>query len=156
METKELQEELPKGAIMAYEVAEKELEKWFDFRKVKDAVRDSPDDTLGYDPNRRTLIEGFMFGMLKINSDNGILTQTLEWPPEKEKGGVLFSEMNWKPRIKERDLTEPMKGVKPKDSSGRIKAHISAFTSIDKNWIGSLDYSSDYSLAQSIVTYFLL
>lgn len=152
METKEL----PKGAVMAHEVAEKELEKWFDYRRVKEAVRNNADETIGYDVNREKLIEGFMYGQLNFDEESGILSQVLDWPVEKESGEIILSELKWKPRIKERDLTEPMKGVKTNDSNGRIKAFVSAYTSTDRIILGSLEHATDYNLAQSIVTYFLL
>lgn len=154
MEKKEV---LEKGAVMTVSLAEKELEKWFDYRKVKERLRNNPDESLGYDVTRQALIDGFVFGHLVFNPENGILTQKLEWPIEKgDSKEVVVKELNWKPRIKERDLTEPMKGIKATDSSGRMKAYISAYTGVDRNQLGSLDLASDYSLAQMINTYFLL
>lgn len=152
---KELNNELPKGAVMSKEVAEKELEKWFDHRKVKEKVRNNPDETLGYDVIREALIDGFMYGQLIFDKESGILIQKLLWPVEKESGEILISELNWKPRIKERDLTEPMKGIKSTDSTGRMKAYISAYTGVNRIHLGSMDLADDFSLAQSINTYFL-
>jgi len=150
------QNELPKGAVMAKEVAEKELEAWFDYRRVKEKVRNNPDENLGYDVTREALVDGFMYGFLRFDSETGVLIQSLEWPVENESKEVILKELNWKPRIKERELTEPMKGVKATDTNGRMKAYISAYTGVVKTKLGALDLASDYALAQSINTYFLL
>jgi hypothetical protein len=147
-------EELPKGAVMSEDVAKAELEKWFDHRKMKEKARANVDDELGRDVMADKLVEGFMYGLLTLSED-GYLTQKLDFVIETESKSVKVSELVWKPRFKERELAEPMKGVKANDSTGRMKAYIAAITGVQKALLGSMDYS-DYSLSQTIVSYFLL
>lgn len=147
-------EELPKGAVMSEDVAKRELEKWFDSRKMKDKARKNIDDDLDRDVMADKMVEGFMYGLL-ILDDLGNLTQKLDFPVETESKAVSIKELIWKPRFRESELNEPLKGVKTNDSSGRMKAYMSAITGITKQKLGTLDYS-DYSLSQTIVSYFLL
>lgn len=147
--------ELPNGAVMSKEVALKELESWFDYRKMKESIRHNIDDDLDRDVMLDKMVEGFVYGLLVFDPDNGRLIQKLEFPVENESKTVSLSELTWKPRFKDSDLTEPMRGVKNNDSSGRMKAYMQAITGTVKTKLGSLDYS-DYSLSQTIVSYFLL
>lgn len=149
-----INKELPKGAVMSEDVAKMELEKWFDFRKMKDKARKNIDDDLDRDVMADKMVEGFMYGLL-ILGDLGNLTQKLDFPVETESKAVSIKELIWKPRFRESELNEPLKGVKTNDSSGRMKAYMSAITGITKQKLGTLDYS-DYSLSQTIVSYFLL
>ncbi|MCK5613806.1 hypothetical protein KAR91_68715 [Candidatus Pacearchaeota archaeon] len=146
--------ELPKGVVISEDIAKKELEKWFDFRKMKDKARKNIDDDLDRDVMADKMVEGFMYGLL-ILDDLGNLTQKLDFPVETENKSISIKELIWKPRFRESELNEPLKGVKANDSSGRMKAYMSAITSITKQKLGTLDYS-DYSLSQTIVSYFLL
>lgn len=147
--------ELPNGAVMSEEVAKAEIEAWFDFRKTKENARRNFDDETGKDVLMEKMIEGFMYGQLTFNSENGHLIQTLDFPIENESKSVSIKELSWKPRFKESDLTEPLKGIKTSDQSGRMKAYISAVTGVQRIMLGSLDYA-DFSLSQTIVSYFLL
>ncbi len=149
-------QKLPKGAVMSQEVAEQELERWFDFRRVKERIRNNPDEGVGYDVTRQALIDGFMYGQLEFIQESGILKQKLFWPVENEDGEVVLKELLWKPRIREKDLANPMKNVKQSDTNGRMKAYISAYTGENKGVLGMMDLADDYGLATSINTYFLL
>lgn len=140
--------------IMAKEVAEKEVEKWFDYRRVKDSARFSPDENTGKDILREKLIESFMYGELIFDDKTGVLKQILIEPVKKESGEIVLKELNFKPRIKRSALNEPMKSVKTNDTDGRLRAWISAITGANKAYLGSMD-TSDYSTAEAIVTYFL-
>ena len=151
MKTKE---ELPKGAVIVESVAKAELEKWFDFRKTKDKARINIDEDIGRDVMADKLVEGFMYGNL-VFDNLGNLTQKLEFPLGTESKSTSLKDLIWKPRFRESELNEPLKGVKTNDSSGRMKAYMSAITGVSKPLLGSLDYS-DYSLSQTIVSYFLL
>lgn len=148
-------EELPKGAVISEDIAKIELEKWFDCRKTKEKARINIDEDLGRDVMADKLVEGFMYGLLILDAENGNLTQKLDFPVGTESKSVSIKELIWKPRFRESELNEPLKGVKTNDSSGRMKAYMSAITGAPKSLLGSLDYS-DYSLSQTIVSYFLL
>lgn len=150
-----IKEELPKGAVMSESVATAELEKWFDHRKMKENARRNVDSELGRDVMADKMIEGFMYGLLSFDKSTGLLTQALDWPIESEGGSVTIKDLVWKPRFRESDLNEPLKGVKTNDSSGRMKAYIMAVTGVSRIKLGVLDYS-DYGLSQTIVSYFLL
>lgn len=146
---------LPSGAVMSEEVAKLELEKWFDHRKMKGKARVNIDEELGRDVMAEKMIEGFMYGLLEFDSENGTLIQKLDFPISNESKSLNIQQLNWKPRFRESDLTEPMKGIKNNDSSGRMKAYMSAITGESRLHLGAMDYS-DYALSQTIVSYFLL
>lgn len=152
--TNETKVKLAKGAVMGADVAEKELEAWHDFRKIKPKHRVSINEDTGKDNVREKLIEAFEYGELEFNQETGILKQKLQFPVTKEGGEVLLSELNWRPRYKDRDTIAPMKGVKPNDNFGIIRAYVSAITNTDKSIISSMD-GADMGLAQSINNYFL-
>jgi len=153
MEKQIKDKELPKGAIMSEEVAALELERWFDFRKVKDKARNNKDED-GKDVMREKMIEGFMYGLLTFFPENGHLIQKLEFKIENESKSFSISELDWKPRFQKKDLTACLVGIKTKDTDGRMDAYIAAITGIDRLKLGSMDFS-DYSLSQAIVSYFL-
>ena len=113
------------------------------------------DEELGRDIMADKMVEGFMYGLLKFDDEKGLLYQTLDWPIETQSKSVSIKELVWKPRFRDSDLTEPMKGVKNNDNSGRMKGYMSAITGVNKIQLGALDYS-DYALSQTIVSYFLL
>lgn len=151
---KKEEEQLPKGAVIVESVAKVELEKWFDFRKTKEKSRNNIDEDLGRDVMADKMIEGFMYGNLVLD-DVGNLTQKLEFPLGTESKSVSLKQLIWKPRFRESELSEPLRGVKTNDSSGRMKAYMSAITGESKSLLGTLDYT-DYGLSQTIVSYFLL
>lgn len=157
MEKQEVKEEkkLPAGAVMSEEVAKAELEMWFDYRKMKPNARVNFDKDLEKDVMSEKMIEGFMFGQLSFNPENGDLTQCLDFHISNESKSVDIGSLVWKPRFKESDLTEPMKGIKTNDQAGRMKAYISAITGVSRLKLGSMDYS-DFALSQTIVSYFLV
>lgn len=149
-----MKNELPKGVVMTAEQAEKEVNDWFDYRRIKPGARDNYNEEVGKDALLEKLVEGFEYGLLIFNPENGHLIQKLEFPYQSEKGGVSVKQLDWKPRFREKELANPLKGVKPNDREGRMKAHVAAITGIDMQLIGSLDYS-DWSLSSTIVSYFL-
>jgi len=154
MKTETKNNDLPKGAIMAMEVAEKEIETWFDYRKTKETARDVINEDIGYDYSRRTIVEGFMYGMLTFDKTIGVLTQKLEYPLSNESGDFGLKELKFQPRLKRNALIEPMRGVKASNSEGKVEAWISAATGTTKSLLGKMDVS-DYGLAEIIITYFL-
>lgn len=139
---------------LSEELAKIELEKWFDFRRMKDKSRSNIDEDLGRDVMADKMVEGFMYGQLEFRED-GILVQHLDFPIENESKTISIKELNWKPRFRESELNDPMKGVKNNDSSARMKAYMQAITGVSKLHLGTMDFS-DYSLSQTIVSYFLL
>ena len=140
--------------VIGKDVAIKSLNDWHDYRRIKEGQRISLDPETGKDVTREKLIEAFEYGILIFEEKTGVLIQKLEWPVKTESGEIKLQELKWKPRIQERDLNEPMKGVSPKDTFGMMKAYISAATGVNKGFLGSMDLS-DYSLSQSINNYFL-
>jgi hypothetical protein len=129
---------------VAREVAEQEIEKWLDYKKVSPKKRESLADHID------TLIDTVCDGYLVLNDDHS-LTLQLKFPIESE---TQTSDLNFKPRIKVNTVYNHMQGVKAGDGDGRLFANVAALTSKPKELIKALE-TEDYSICQAIAVFFL-
>jgi hypothetical protein len=127
------------------ELAEAEVAKWLDHKRVSEKKRES------YTDHIEQLIDGFMEGDL-ILKDDFILVQNLKNPIKGEDSEIKTLE--FKPRIKIGAVHNHLTGVKSSDGDGRVCAYVSALTSRPKDLIRSL-YTDDYGLCQAIAVFFL-
>jgi len=139
--------------VLAKDVAEKELEQWFDYRRMKESARNNADED-GNDIFKEKIVEAFQYGELVFKPETGELIQNLSVPVKKESGEIILEKLVYQPRVKRNALTEPMKGVKLNDTEGRTKAWISAVTGVNKSHLGLMDLS-DFGISEAIITYFL-
>jgi hypothetical protein len=85
-----------------------------------------------------------------LNEDKSFLHK-LNFPIE---GKVNIYSLTYKPFVNIDTVRGHLKGIKARDSNGMICGYIAALTSKRKDVIENLD-TSDYSIAQSIVVFFL-
>lgn len=126
------------------DVAEKEITKWLDFKRVNDKKRETQSDSVD------VLIDAVADGFLTLN-DNHTLVHNLIFPIE---GELPVRELEYKPRLKVSTVHTHLNGVKSSDADGRVCAYVAALTSRPKDVIKGLD-TEDYSISQSIAVFFL-
>ncbi len=129
---------------VSLDVAEEEINKWLDCKRVNAKKRESYEDYI------ETLINAIADGFLTLSEDNA-LVQKLRFPLENESP---LSELSYKPRLKVSTIHTHLNGVKSSDADGRICAYVAALTSKPKDVIKGLD-TEDYSIAQAIAAFFL-
>ena len=127
------------------EIAQAEVEKWLDFKKVSTAKRES------YKENVETLVTAIMEGVLVLNESTFEWEQTLKFPTS---GEAPITKLCYKPRLKIAAIHAQLQNVKTSDADGRICAYISALTGQIKPVIKDLD-TEDYATGQSISIFFL-
>ncbi len=132
---------------MNYEMAQAEVNKWLDAKKVKQRKRESYPDAIEHITN--AIAEGSLF-----LSEDFKLTQKLSFPVCDNSGAEVFSELEYKPRLTVFDTQAATKNVKAGDADGRIMAYASALTGKSNGLLGKLD-TEDYTLVQSITVFFL-
>jgi len=128
------------------EVAQVEIEKWLDFKKVKTQKRENNKEQL------ELITDAICDGTLVLDDKTFVFTHKLLFPlgsGDSEK----IKELTYKPRLMVRDINAKMKGVKANDPDGRIVSYIAALTDQPSGIITSLD-TEDNSLAQQIVQFF--
>jgi hypothetical protein len=131
------------GAITR-EIAEQEINQWLDCKKINERKRESYKDHID------NLIDSVCDGCLSLG-DGNVLIHELKFPIEGEASIV---KLEYKPRLKVETIQNHLQGVKPSDPDGRVCAYAAALTSKPKNIIKAMD-TEDYSIAQSIVVFFL-
>lgn len=129
------------------EIAEQEVSKWLDIKRVKSKKRDDMSDSI------EALIDCFEDGTLRLN-DEGELIQSLIFPITNPDGEVTVKELTYAPRVKVRSINNAMKNVKTGDYRGMVCGYIVALTGKVKGIIDSLD-EDDYRVGQTISMFFL-
>jgi hypothetical protein len=129
------------------ELAQKEVQKWLDFKKVDDEkIEDNKENIL-------TLSKAVSSGCLSLDSDFNFVHE-LKFPITDSDGNVVESKLNFKPRLKVGELQTKTQNVKTNDTFALITAYISALTDLNSGIIKQMD-SEDYKVAQGIVIFFL-
>lgn len=131
-------------SAVAKEVAQQDIDKWLDYKRLNDSKRDDYKDSIA------TLVNAVSDGRLIVD-DNCNLVQTLSFPTDGEKS---ITKLEFKPRLKVGAVHTHLQGVKPTDADGRILAYVCALTSSPKEVIRALD-TEDYSICQAIALFFL-
>ena len=135
-------------AKIPLETAQAEVDKWLDFKKVKDQKRENNKEQI------ELIVDAICEGTLVLDEKTLVFTHKLSFPlGSSDKEGTI-KELTYKPRLMVRDINAKMKGVKAGDSDGRIVGYIAALTDQPSGIITSLD-TEDNSLAQQIVAFFL-
>ena len=129
------------GAV-SKEIAEAEIKKWLDVKKVRDTKRES------YKESVSTLIEAVCSGNLVLNEDNS-LTHTLSFPVRADNA---FKTLTYKSRLDVNTRMKYSEGVI--GGEPRIVATIAALTGQGNLIIASMD-TEDYGIASSVALFFL-
>lgn len=133
---------------IAREVAEQDIIKWLDHKRVKASKREGQ-----YKEAIDSLIEAISDGNLVLNEDF-TFTQKLSFPLMNDKGSAEVNELTFKPRLTVEETQIRLQSVKPGDGDGRIKAFVCALTGKNSGIIGKLD-TEDYGTCQNIAVFFI-
>jgi hypothetical protein len=133
--------------LVSKEVAELEVTKWLDFKKVSETKREANKESI------KSLCEAVSDGSLTLNDDNKFIHK-LKFPIENNEGIVTVSELKYKPRLTTKNVKPYLSSVKATDVDGRIMAYVCALTENSTNIIAEID-TEDYSVCQSIAIFFL-
>lgn len=124
------------------DLAEKEVNAWLDFKRVKAKKREENESSI------ETLIDGFECGALSLNPETKELKLKLGFPIGDSQGELVF-----KPRLKVGEAHKQLQGVSASNVDGRILAYVSALTNTNSGVIKDMD-TEDYTIAQSIAIFF--
>jgi len=128
------------------ELAQEEIERWLDYKKVGEKKRETFVEAIA------TMTDAVASGNLILEDDYSF-TYHLKFPLESDKV-VSVTTLKFKPRLKVNMITPYLQGVKNSDGDGRIIAYTCALTTSAKGIIQSLD-TEDHSLATSIAAFFM-
>lgn len=126
------------------ELAEMEVNKWLDFKKISPSKRISKKDAI------KGLINGLVDGDLVIAEDMKIV-QTLKIPIGHEG---KIKELEFKARINIGAVQHHLQKVDSSDADGRVVCYVQALTGQPAAMIKSMD-SVDYDVAQTIALFFI-
>lgn len=130
--------------IINKDQAKKEVDRWLEAKKVKQsAILESADSI-------DQLADDVADGFLVLNEDNKWI-QKLVWPLGNN-GQV--TELIYKPRITDLDISKYSKGIKPQDFRGQINAVTCALTDQPMGIINKLD-TEDRRTARSLSGFFM-
>lgn len=127
------------------EVAEKEVNKWLDHKKVDENKRASNSDNIA--ALKLAIEEGY----LTYDSKENIFVQKLKFPIGD---GESIKEFKYKSRLKMSEVQTRTKNVKASDAFGMVTAYICALTGQNSGLVSELD-TEDHRVAQSIAVFFL-
>lgn len=134
--------------LIAREVAEKDVTKWLDMKKVSASLRESYRDFIDI------MIDAVQDGALKLE-DDGKWTHKLIWPiGQGDEGTGKLDTLQYHMRINSKMLRPYLNGVKQGDADGRMDAHIAALTKTAREIIASMDSSTDKRIANAIALFF--
>lgn len=122
------------------DVAEQEIKKWLDHKKVNDKRREA------YQAYIDNMVQAVRDGNLTMD-DSFILTHKLLFP------AATVEAMNYKVRMTKGQVDKALKGIKVDDADGRLVGYLCALTDQPIGIIRAMD-TEDYSLAQSIAIFF--
>jgi hypothetical protein len=140
--------------VISQDVAELEIEKWFDYRRTRPDLRNKPNSITGVDLSREALVNSMMYGLLSYNESSGELIQILSFPLKRESGEIELSQLVYKPRLTRLEVINASRGIKATDIEGKQAAYLSATTGVAIGKLNKLD-ESDRGLADTIAGYFL-
>lgn len=127
------------------EIAQKEVNKWLDFKKVSNKKREDNAD------NIEKIVEGLMDGNLVLDTDTFVFEHTLCFPIGEE---IKISKLQYQPRVPVKKFQEQMLGLKGEDGYGRVFAFIAGLSGQSKGVISNME-SEDYLLASQIAVFFM-
>ncbi len=124
------------------EIAEKEIEKWLDFKKVKAKKKEAYKDAI------ESLVDAVSEGSLVLNEDFS-LTHKLIFPVGNEGA---FKDLTYKPRIDVATIQKYANGATSGDA--RVLSTIAALSGQASTIISKMD-TEDYGIASSVAIFFL-
>jgi hypothetical protein len=132
---------------IAREVAETEIEKWLEVKKIHKSTRES------YKDNIDLLIESIMRGDLTYEpKENGFIHKLCH--PLDNGEVTTIDTLTYKGRLNDKMLNPYTKGIAATDGFARLDAIICALTGQARGIINSLD-SIDKKIAMAIAVFFI-
>ena len=144
---KVLENNMPKIEKVSRKVAELEVKKWLDYKKVKEKKRENLQDQID------VMIDAIIDGSLVLDQDFKF-THQLSFPIENANGEVTVKSLTYKPRLSVKEINAKMKGVKSNDPDARVVGYVAALTDHPRAVLTDLD-TEDNSLAQAFALFFL-
>ena len=129
------------------EIAEQEVSKWLDFKRVKDSKREEMKDSI------KSLEDAFLDGVLRLE-DDGKLVQTLDFPLTNSDGETTVTELKYVLRLPMKNVNQSLEGLKASDVDGRMLGYVAAYTNQPRAVIGNVT-SDDFKVCQNIILFFL-
>lgn len=126
---------------VSQEVAEREVNEWLDFKRIKTSRRKDLEDQI------EGLVNLVMEGDMVILEDKTI-ELALGQPLDSK------SKLTFKPRLSLREVQPRLREVKPGDADGRLMAYICALTGESMGVLGLMD-TVDYTACTNIAVFFL-
>jgi len=130
--------------VVSKEIAEQEVIKWLDYKRVKDNTRESYKSAI---EELQTAIE---LGELVLN-ENFEFEQKLVFPVGNDSN---IDKLVFKPRLNIGEIQKAMKGVKSDDAQGMVMSIVSALTVQTTGILKQLD-TQDYGVCQNIALFFI-
>lgn len=126
---------------VTFDVAEKEVNKWLDSKKISVKRREALAE------NIEKLIDCVMTGELVLTDQNDWIHNLLfETAGQKQ--------LTYKNRLKGDDIQRKISGLKSADSSAIVNAYICALSDQPAAIVGALD-TEDLGVARSVVIFFM-
>ena len=148
METTKIAENsILKTEKVSRKVAELEVKKWLDYKKVKEKKRENLQDSIDI------MIDAIIDGSLVLDQDFKF-THTLSFPIENANGEVTVKSLTYKPRLSVQEITSRMKGIKSNDPDARVVGYVAALTDKPRAVLTDLD-TEDNAIAQAFALFFL-
>ena len=127
--------------VVSREIAEQEVEKWLDFKRVRPKKRKAMEDSI------KELIESFEEGILELDSATHEIKQNLIW----EAGNRKF--LTFKPLLTVGASQRRLQSVKSSDGHAMISAYVSELTGENSGIIGGMN-TEDYGISRTIAGFF--
>ncbi len=141
------QNTMPQTEKVTRKVAELEVTKWLDYKKVKDKKRENLQDQIDI------MVDAIIDGSLVLDQDFKF-THTLSFPIENANGEVTVKSLTYKPRLSVQEITSRMKGIKSNDPDARVVGYVAALTDKPRAVLTDLD-TEDNAIAQAFALFFL-
>jgi hypothetical protein len=132
---------------VTHEVAEKEVLKWLDFKKVDDEKRNEQESSI------KTIQNAIVAGILILDEKLNFV-YTLKWPLEDSEGNEVLNKLTFKPRMKTSEADSRLKNLKDPSNFEMIRCFTAALTSESMGLLKDLD-SEDTRVAHAISAFFL-
>ena len=126
--------------VLNRELAEKEVNKWLDSKKVRATVRRENKD------NIEAIIDGFEDGLLVLSEETNAIKQTLIFPTGAIKEIII------QPRLKVSERIERLKNA-GNDADSRVVARLAALSGNMTEALKGMD-ADDLAVSRNITAFF--
>lgn len=135
-------EQLADGAVMLHSLAQQEINKWLDYKKLRPAQRQR------YIGNIAVLVDAVEYGVLTMDPGTFKFTQLLNFPVKDNNGTLIFDILVYKPRLTMKEVQDCVTS----DLSQAI-AYGMALTGKAEGHLGQMDSTDAFTLS-SIAVFF--